>query len=158
MDPKVVNYIFVPQCHEIKIVCDKDLVPIKAHEDDSGYDLKAAKDIVVHVQRIVIVETSVHIEFPFSEDFIFEGQVRPRSGLAAKYGITVLNSAGTIDNSYRGEIKVILINHGTDMFNIKRGDRIAQLVIATIPRTKLCEVSTLSDTIRGSGGFGSTGK
>jgi dUTP pyrophosphatase len=87
----------------------------------------------------------------------YEGQVRPRSGLALKHGISVLNSPGTIDADYRGEVKVILINLGEQPFAIRPGDRIAQLVIAPVGRARLCEVELLDDTSRGSGGFGHTG-
>jgi len=87
----------------------------------------------------------------------FEGQVRPRSGLAAKFGVTVLNAPGTIDADYRGEVKVILINHGDSDFVIARGDRIAQLVIAPVTAAQLVVTATLDDTPRGAGGFGSTG-
>lgn len=88
----------------------------------------------------------------------FEAQVRPRSGLAAKHGVTVLNSPGTIDADYRGEIKVILINHGAAPFVIRRGERIAQMVIAPVVQAALVPVATLSETDRGAGGFGSTGR
>lgn len=87
----------------------------------------------------------------------FEAQVRPRSGLAAKHGVTVLNSPGTIDADYRGEIKVILINHGDEDFPISRGDRIAQMVVMPVSGVTFKEVETLDATVRGSGGFGSTG-
>ena len=88
----------------------------------------------------------------------FEAQVRPRSGLAAKYGVTVLNSPGTIDADYRGEIKVILVNHGDETFEIRRGDRIAQMVVAPVTAAGFLERDTLDETERGSGGFGSTGR
>ncbi len=88
----------------------------------------------------------------------FEAQVRPRSGLAAKHGVTVLNSPGTIDADYRGEIQVILINYGTEAFTIRRGERIAQMVIAPVVQAQLIPVTSLSETDRGSGGFGSTGR
>jgi dUTP pyrophosphatase len=88
----------------------------------------------------------------------FEAQVRPRSGLAAKHGVTVLNSPGTIDADYRGEIQVILINHGTEPFIIRRGERIAQMVIAPVVQATLVPVASLNETDRGSGGFGSTGR
>ena len=86
-----------------------------------------------------------------------EGQVRPRSGLAAKFGVTVLNSPGTVDADYRGEVKVILINHGAEDFAIVRGDRVAQLVLAPVTQATWDEVDRLDDTARGAGGFGSTG-
>jgi dUTP pyrophosphatase len=88
----------------------------------------------------------------------FEAQVRPRSGLAARHGVTVLNSPGTIDADYRGEIQVILINHGAEPFTIRRGERIAQMVIAPVVQAELVAVAALSDTDRGAGGFGSTGR
>ena len=88
----------------------------------------------------------------------FEGQVRPRSGLAFKYGVTCLNSPGTVDADYRGEVKVILINHGEEDFTIRRGERIAQLVIAPVVQAVWSEVASLEDTARGAGGFGSTGR
>jgi dUTP pyrophosphatase len=87
----------------------------------------------------------------------YEAQVRPRSGLADRYGITVLNSPGTIDSDYRGELEIILINLGADSFTVKDGDRIAQLVIAPVSRAAMTESSSLSETRRGNGGFGSTG-
>ena len=88
----------------------------------------------------------------------YEAQVRPRSGLAAKHGVTVLNTPGTIDADYRGEIKVILINHGDEAFTIRRGDRIAQMVVAPVSAVNFAERETLDDTERGAGGFGSTGR
>ena len=88
----------------------------------------------------------------------YEAQVRPRSGLAAKHGITCLNAPGTIDHDYRGEVQVILINHGDDAFEIKRGERIAQMLIAPVTRAAWIEAETLDDTDRGAGGLGSTGK
>ena len=88
----------------------------------------------------------------------FEAQVRPRSGLALKHGITCLNSPGTIDSDYRGEVGVILINHGPEAFVIKRGERIAQLVVAKCEQAAMVEVAALDETARGSGGFGSTGR
>jgi dUTP pyrophosphatase len=88
----------------------------------------------------------------------FEAQVRPRSGLAAKHGVTVLNAPGTVDADYRGEVSVLLINHGDKAFTIRRGERIAQMIIAPVVRADLVPVTSLSSTVRGSGGFGSTGR
>ncbi len=102
----------------------------------------------------MLVPTGLFIALPVG----FEAQVRPRSGLAAKYGITVLNSPGTIDADYRGEIKVILINHGQEAFVINNGERIAQMVVARHERVEWAETSSLEETERGAGGFGSTGK
>ena len=100
-----------------------------------------------------LVPTGLAIALPQG----FEAQVRPRSGLAAKNGVTVLNSPGTVDCDYRGEVKVILINHGAEAFLLKRGTRVAQMVVAPVTRAALHEVETLDETARGQGGFGSTG-
>ena len=104
--------------------------------------------------RHALVPTALAIALPDG----FEAQVRPRSGLAAKHGVTVLNSPGTIDADYRGEISVLLINHGSKAFAIARGERIAQMVIAPVSHAELIPVTTLPATARGSGGFGSTGR
>ena len=104
--------------------------------------------------QYALVPTGLAIALPPG----YEAQVRPRSGLAAKHGVTVLNSPGTIDADYRGEIKVILINHGQTAFVVKRGERIAQMVIAPMVQAELVPVATLSATDRGAGGFGSTGR
>ncbi len=122
----------------------------------AGMDLRANLEQFVTVSPLqrVIIPTGLFIELPLG----FEAQVRPRSGLAWKHGITVLNSPGTIDADYRGEIKVILINLGQESFEIKNGERIAQLVISKHERVEWREASDLQDTSRGAGGFGSTGK
>ena len=122
----------------------------------AGMDLCAAidADVVLKPGERRIVPTGFAIALPAG----YEAQVRPRSGLAAKNGITVLNSPGTIDADYRGEIGVILINHGTDAFTVTRGMRIAQMVIAPFTTALWGEVKTLPETARGAGGFGSTGK
>ena len=99
------------------------------------------------------VPTGLFFEIPSG----FEIQVRPRSGLAAKHGIALLNAPGTIDSDYRGEVKILLINHGKTDFTIRNGDRIAQLVVASVVQAKFCAAENLSETVRGSGGFGSTG-
>ena len=123
----------------------------------AGMDLVAAiaadEPLMLASGARVLVPTGLAIALPQG----FEAQVRPRSGLAAKNGITVLNSPGTIDCDYRGEIKVILINHGSDAFTITRGTRIAQMVIAPVTRGIFREVASLDETARGAGGFGSTG-
>ena len=100
-----------------------------------------------------LIPTGVEIALPAG----YEGQVRPRSGLAVKHGVTVLNAPGTIDSDYRGEVKALLVNHGGQPFEILRGMRIAQLVIAPVTHATLVEVDALDDTARGAGGFGSTG-
>ncbi len=123
----------------------------------AGMDLRAANaqgsSIVLKVGERAMVETGLSIALPQG----FEAQIRPRSGLAAKFGITCLNTPGTVDSDYRGEIKVILINLGQEDFEIKRGDRIAQMVIAPVVQAQFNEVEALTSTNRGQGGFGSTG-
>jgi len=124
----------------------------------AGLDLMAALDdgqiLEINPGMRALVPTGIAMAIPHGA----EAQVRPRSGLAAKHGVTVLNSPGTIDSDYRGEIKVILINHGDEPFEIKRGERIAQLVVNKIEQVELIEVKELGESTRGSGGFGSTGK
>ncbi len=124
-------------------------------EASAGMDLRAQLDEAITLQPLerTIVKTGLFIELPIG----YEAQVRPRSGLAAKKGITVLNAPGTIDADYRGEIGVILVNLSNTDFTIQNGERIAQLVIAKHERAKWEEVNQLSDTQRGAGGFGSTG-
>ena len=132
--------------------CD-DLFPRKAHDDDAAFDLRSRVDVVIPSGKIMLVPTGVFMELPVG----YEAQVRPRSGLALKHGITVLNTPGTIDAGYRGEVGVILINVGPDDFTIARGDRIAQMVVQQLTDVQLVAVEKLSDTARGAGGFGSTG-
>ncbi|WP_404400759.1 dUTP diphosphatase [Pelagibacterium halotolerans] len=132
-------------------------LPKRHSRDAAGYDLAAAIDedtaLVLPPGGYEMVPCGFAIALPSG----FEAQVRPRSGLAAKHGVTVLNAPGTIDADYRGEVKVILINHGKEPFEIRRGDRIAQMVIAAVPDTQFVEVETLEETERGNDGFGSTG-
>ena len=134
-------------------------LPLPAYEtaQAAGMDLRAAvpadEPLVLRPGDRFPVPTGLAFALPPG----FEGQVRPRSGLAFKSGITCLNSPGTVDADYRGEVKVILINHGPDDFTIRRGDRIAQLVIAPVVQARWSEVASLEETARGSGGFGSTG-
>ncbi len=118
-------------------------------------DLRAAlaEPMTLAPMERALVPTGLSIALPHG----FEAQVRPRSGLAAKFGVTVLNSPGTIDSDYRGEIKVILVNISSDSFHITHGDRIAQMVIAPVTQGTFVPVDTLSKTTRGAGGFGSTG-
>lgn len=132
----------------------KDLLPIKAHDDDAAFDLKSRIDTVVQAHQSALIPTGLYMELPPS----YEAQVRPRSGLALKKSITVLNTPGTIDAGYRGEVGVILMNHGDNAFEVKRGDRIAQMVIQKLPEVKLIPVDELQDSARSAGGFGSTGK
>ena len=128
-------------------------LPAYATTGAAGMDVVAAEDLILAPGARHAVATGFAMAIPEG----FEVQVRPRSGLALKHGITCLNTPGTIDSDYRGEVKVILANLSSDPFEIKRGDRIAQLVPAPVQRATLLEVSSLDDTTRGSGGFGSTG-
>lgn len=120
----------------------------------SGIDLRSSIEEVIQPKDWRLVRTGLHMEIPKG----FEGQIRPRSGLALKYGITVLNTPGTIDSDYRGEIGIILINHGYKPFFIHKGDRIAQMVITSVVKAGIKEVKELNITNRGEGGFGSTNK
>jgi dUTP pyrophosphatase len=129
------------------------IVPHYAHPGDAGMDLFAAEETVIPASESRMVRTGIAIELPPST----EAQVRPRSGLAAKHCLTVLNSPGTIDAGYRGEVCVILINHGKAPFHVEKGMKIAQMVIQHVLTVDVEEVSELSDTRRGTGGFGSTG-
>lgn len=132
-------------------------LPLPAYQsrDAAGFDLLAAveSEIILLPGAYAMVPTGLAMAIPRG----FEGQVRPRSGLAAKHGVTVLNTPGTVDADYRGEVKVILINHGVEPFPVSRGMRIAQMIIAPVVQIGLVEVSALDETDRGSGGFGSTG-
>lgn len=121
----------------------------------AGLDLRADLEAPLALKPLerTLVPTGLSLAIPPG----FEGQVRPRSGLAAKQGLTVLNAPGTIDADYRGEVKVLLVNLSSEVVTLQRGDRIAQLVVAAVTRAALVEVSELSETARGSAGFGSTG-
>lgn len=134
-----------------------DGLELPAYEtaDSSGMDLRAAVDgpVAIRSGERALIPTGLKMEIPRG----YEGQVRTRSGLAVKHGLKVLNSPGTIDADYRGEVKVILINCGEDTVAIERGDRVAQLVIAPVARAAVAEVDEVDDTTRGEGGFGSTG-
>jgi dUTP pyrophosphatase len=130
-------------------------IPSYQSEGAAGADLTALLDaeIVLAPGERVLVPTGIVLEIPPG----YEGQVRPRSGLAARHGVTVLNAPGTIDSDYRGEIKVILINLGKESFIIRSGDRIAQIVFSAVTRFNFAHGSGVAETGRGSGGFGSTG-
>ena len=134
-------------------------IPLPTYETAkaAGMDLRAAvpddEPLVLRPGDRFAVPTGL----AFAQPAGFEGQVRPRSGLALKHGVTCLNTPGTVDADYRGEVKVILINHGPEDFTIRRGDRIAQLVIAPVVQSRWEEVASLDETVRGAGGFGSTG-
>ncbi|ODR95577.1 deoxyuridine 5'-triphosphate nucleotidohydrolase [Methyloceanibacter stevinii] len=134
-------------------------LPLPAYQTDhaAGFDLVAAigenEPVVLSAGARGAVPTGLVFELPEG----YEAQVRPRSGLALKHGVTVLNSPGTIDADYRGEVQVVLINHSDEPFRIARGDRIAQVVIAPVTCVEIAEVSDVGETARGAGGFGSTG-
>lgn len=133
---------------------DKSLIPSYETLGSAGADLKSNEEGVLLPGERRLVKTGVYIELPAG----YEAQVRPRSGLALKHGISMVNTPGTIDSDYRGEIGVILINHGQEPFEYKKGDRIAQLVITQHSRAEFKITNSLSETERGSGGFGHTGK
>jgi len=129
-------------------------LPAYQTQHAAGLDLRADEDFVLQPGERRAVPTGLALELPEG----YEGQVRPRSGLAARHGIGMVNAPGTIDADYRGEVHVILVNHGQEPFAAKRGERIAQLVVAPVARVEVIEVDALSDSDRGAGGFGSTGK
>ena len=141
----------------VKIVNNSGLeIPKHETANSAGVDLRANLEKPIDIQPIErqLVGTGIFMELPEGH----EAQIRPRSGLAYKHGITVLNSPGTIDADYRGEIKVLLINLGQRAFTVNHGDRIAQMVVAPYQKLEFIETSQLSDTSRGKGGYGSTGK
>lgn len=132
---------------------DEELAPSKAHADDAAYDLRAREGALLPPGSVRLLPTGLFLELPAGH----EAQVRPRSGLALKRSVTVLNSPGTIDAGYRGEVGVILINAGGEDVRIERGDRIAQMVIQRLPDVELVPVDELAQSARGADGFGSTG-
>ena len=129
------------------------VLPAYAHPSDAGMDLRSVDELVISPGKRALVHTGLVMLLPPA----YEAQVRPRSGLALKQGVTVLNSPGTIDSGYRGEVGVILINLGEDPFVVKPGDKIAQLVIAPVTQPQIVETEFVDETDRGVGGFGSTG-
>ena len=128
-------------------------IPICKTKGDAGFDVSSSENTTIPAKKSALVSTGFALGIPLG----YEAQVRPRSGLAAKYMVTVLNAPGTIDAGYRGEVKVVLINHSDKDFVINKGDRIAQLVFKRVEECSLYEVDNLDETERGSGGFGSTG-
>jgi len=139
---------------KIKKLNNEAIIPAYQTKEAAGFDLHSIDDAVINPGERKLIGTGLAFEIEYG----YEVQIRPRSGLAFKHGITVLNSPGTIDSDYRGEIKVLLINHGNEPYEIKKGERIAQAVIAPVIQAEIIEVDELSDTQRGAGGFGSTGK
>lgn len=140
---------------EVKIkYSNRIILPRYITDGSAGLDLSAVSDGVIKKGEIKLLPTGIYMEIPKG----YEAQVRPRSGLALKYGITVLNSPGTIDSDYRGEVGVILANFGKDDFEYKKGDRIAQIVFNRVVRANFVVVDELTETERGDGGFGHSGK
>lgn len=137
----------------VKRINEEAILPFYAHEGDAGLDLFSVEEVLIKPMERKLVSTGIKIQLPPNT----EGQIRPRSGLALNHGITLLNSPGTIDEGYRGEIKVLMINFGQEDFLIKKGMKIAQMVIKSVEQVLIKEVEELKDTERGEGGFGSTG-
>jgi dUTP pyrophosphatase len=141
----------------LRVKKKNEKVPLPEYETggSAGLDIRAfiPSDLTIHPMGRAKIPTGLFLEIPKG----YEAQIRPRSGLALRWGITVLNSPGTIDSDYRGELEVVLINTGSESFTVKNGDRIAQMVISPVVRASISEVERLSETERGSGGFGSTG-
>jgi len=138
---------------KVKIIDEKAILPRYAHAGDSGLDLFSVERKTIPPGESAIIRTGIVIQLPPNT----EAQVRPRSGLALKHQVTVLNTPGTIDYGYRGEVKVILINHGKTEFVVEQGKKIAQMVIKPVLKVEVTQVEELSETRRGKGGFGSTG-
>ncbi len=142
---------------EIRVTCtgDPDFLPAYQSEGASGADLRAKLDeaVVLLPRQRALIPTGIRLQIPRG----LEAQIRPRSGLAAKNGVTVLNSPGTIDSDYRGEVKIVLINLSETEFVIRPGDRIAQIVFSPVTRVVFRRAETVAETERGDGGFGSTG-
>lgn len=138
---------------KIKRVHPDAKIPLQANPGDAGMDLYSIEEVEIPSGEAKLIKTGLQIELPKGT----EAQVRPRSGLALKHSVTVLNSPGTIDEGYRGEIGVILINHGKESFIVEKSIRIAQMVIQMVPTIQLVEVDELSDSVRGVSGFGASG-
>jgi dUTP pyrophosphatase len=138
---------------KVKKLCPEAIIPRAAHPGDAGMDLCAVDGAILAPGETKLIGTGIAIEVAPGA----EAQVRPRSGLALKHSVTVLNTPGTIDAGYRGEVGVILINHGREPFRVEPGMKIAQMVIQSLPAVEVVEADELSDSRRGAGGFGSTG-
>ncbi len=137
----------------VKKLCNNAYLPEKATNGSAGYDLRSIDDTVINPGEYKAISTGIAIEMPLD----IEAQIRPRSGLAFKHGITVLNSPGTIDSDYRGEIKIALINHSNETFNITSGMKIAQMIFSKVISVSISTRDELTQSDRGEGGFGSTG-
>lgn len=139
---------------KINLLHEDAKMPHRANEGDAGLDIYSIEEKVINVGETSLISTGIQMELPKGT----EAQIRPRSGLALKHSVTVLNSPGTIDEGYRGELKVILINHGREAFVVEKGMRIAQMVIAPVLQVTLTQTGNLTDSDRGNSGFGSSGK
>ena len=137
----------------VEKIDEKAIIPFKSHDGDAGMDLFSVEEITLEPMERKLIHTGIKIQLPKNT----EAQIRPRSGLALKHGITVLNTPGTIDEGYRGEIGIILINFSKEEFKIEKGMKIAQMVIKPILDLEVEEVYELTETSRGQGGFGSSG-
>lgn len=151
-----INKGFLDKSMKVQITKIKDnaVIPKYAHKGDAGVDLYACEEYMLKPGDRILVSTGIKIAVPEG----YEAQVRPRSGLALKHGISICNTPGTIDSGYRGEVRVILINHGKDEFMVEEGMRIAQMIINKVEEVEFEEVDELDETTRGEGGFGHTGK
>jgi dUTP pyrophosphatase len=139
---------------KIKKIKESAILPKYAHEGDAGVDLYSTEEYALKPGERTLVSTGISIAIPLG----YEAQVRPKSGLALKHGISIVNTPGTIDAGYRGEIGVIIINHGQEDYTIEKGKKVAQMVFNKIEAVNFEEVEDLDDTTRGEGGFGSTGQ
>lgn len=139
---------------KVEKISPKAIIPNYANKGDAGLDLYSINELILLPGERGLVHTGIKIELPEST----EAQIRPRSGLALKHGITLVNAPGTIDEGYRGEIGVIIINHGQEVFKVEMGMKIAQMVIKPVWRVQVQEVESLSEAQRGDRGFGSSGK
>lgn len=138
----------------IEKIHEKAIIPNYAHPGDAGMDLYSVEDVILKSGDFKMIATGIRMELPEGT----EAQIRPRSGLASKFGISLVNSPGTIDEGYRGEIKIIVINHGKKDFHIEIGTKIAQMIIAPVLKVTVQQVDSIDEnTERGAGGFGSTG-
>ena len=146
MSKKMIRFRMAPGCD--------DLAPRKAHEDDAAWDLRSRCFITIPPRRSTLVPTGLFLELPPG----YEAQIRPRSGLALKHDVMLTNSPGTVDAGYRGEVGIIVYNGGGRSFYVRRGDRMAQMVIAELAPVELIAADELDETARGAGGFGSTGR
>lgn len=138
---------------KIKKLSEDAIIPHYAHEGDAGMDVYSIENITLKPRERALIKTGLSFEIPKG----FEIQVRPKSGLALKYGLTIVNTPGTLDSGYRGELGIILLNTNNQDYEIKKGEKIAQIILARYEEAQIQEVTELTDTSRGEGGFGSTG-